>query len=251
MGCGLCRSVDIDIIVTHVSRCAAHYAPLTRDTIRSPITLLFRRDKLLPTIKLASVSQEDVKRVVQWLEDSEVNAAWYGTDEHGEPLHIGYSPKGLSPEGLPPEGLTEAREVGWERIFDNDLRKIYSVLSEDGEHIGEAQMVIEAPLREAQLFILIGRKDLWYRGYGTAALVHLLDLAFYTHGLHRAWVDVPEYNAPALHMCERLGFVLEGHLRGTRPKDGKWYDSLAMGLLSNEYARRRSRVLEGAGDQAV
>ena len=195
---------------------------------------------MLLKVKLAKVSQDDVSRVAQWLQDPEVNGSWYGTDEHGDALHIGYSPKGLAGSTAP----------GWDQAFDMPNRKIFSVLTDDGDHIGEAQIVIEEPLREAQLFILIGRKELWYHGYGTSALFQLLDMAFFTYSLHRAWVDVPEYNQPALHMCERLGFVLEGHLRGTHPKDGQWYDSLAMGLLSNEYNRRRSRILESTGEPA-
>ena len=102
---------------------------------------------------------------------------------------------------------------------------------------------MEWPLEEAQLFILIGRKDLWHHHYGTAALVALLDEAFDNLELHRVWVDVPEYNEHALQMFRHLGFVLEGHLRRTHRKDGNWYDSFAMGLLTDEYSRRRSRVL--------
>ena len=156
-------------------------------------------------------------------------------------MHIGYSL----------ERVLEATDREWEEVFGSEVRRIFSVFTADGQHIGEGQMVIETPLWEAQLFILIGRKDLWYRGYGTAAFVQLLDLAFYTYGLHRAWVDIPEYNLPAIHMCERIGFILEGRLRLTHPKDGKWYDSLAMGLLSNEYARRRARLMERAEEPAV
>ena len=196
---------------------------------------------MLPEIRLTQVSREDVTRVAQWLEDEEVNGSWYGANEQGEPSHIGYSPR----------GILQASSPEWEEVFEDESRKIFSVHKADGEHVGEAQMVIEAPLWEAQLFILIGRKDLWYRGYGTAALVQLLDLAFYTYELHRAWVDLPEYNLPAIHMCERIGFVLEGHLRGTHPKDGQWYDSLAMGLLSSEYARRRARLMERTEEPAV
>ncbi len=44
-------------------------------------------------------------------------------------------------------------------------------------------------------------------------------------------------------MCERIGFVLEGRLRDTHPKDGQWHDSLAMGLLSQEYAKRRTKLM--------
>ena len=196
---------------------------------------------MLPEVRLVKVTRDDVKRMAEWLQDEEVNASWYGTDQQGEPLHIGYS------HGH----MLESTDQEWEEVFDNETRKVFSVLTADGQHIGEGQIVIESPLWEAQLFILIGRKDLWYRGYGTAALAQLLDMAFYNYSLHRAWVDVPEYNLPAIHMCERIGFILEGRLRGTHPKDGKWYDSLAMGLLSNEYARRRARLLEQAEEPAV
>ena len=191
---------------------------------------------MLPEVRLTQVSREDVDRIAEWLKDEEVNACWYGTSEQGEPLHIGYSPG----------RMLEADSREWEEVFTSEARKFYSVRTVDGQHIGEGQLVIEAPLWEAQLFILIGRKDLWYHGWGTAALVQLLDLAFYTYGLHRAWVDVPEYSLPAIHMCERIGFILEGRLRGTHRKDRQWYGSLAMGLLSDEYARRRSRLMEQA-----
>ena len=195
---------------------------------------------MLPEVKLTQVSKEDVQRIEEWLQDEEVNASWYGCNEQGEPLHIGYSPK----------RMLDATPKEWEEVFSSEERHIFSVSTTDGQHLGEAQMVIEAPLWEAQLFILVGRKDLWYRGYGTAGLAQLLDLAFYTYGLHRAWVDVPEYNLPAIHMCERIGFVLEGHLRGTHPKEGQWYDSMCMGLLADEYTRRRVRLMEGAEEPA-
>ena len=191
---------------------------------------------MLPDVKLVRVIRDDVNRMVEWLQDEWVNASWYGADAQGKPLHIGYSPK----------HMLEATDTKWSEIFENEERTILSVLTADLEHIGEGQIVIEAPLREAQLFILIGRKDLWYRGFGTAAFLQLLDLTFYVHDLHRAWVDIPEYNLPAIHMCERIGFMLEGRLRGTHLKDGEWYDSLAMGLLSDEYGRRRARFMEPA-----
>ena len=189
---------------------------------------------MLPEVRLSEITREDVGRMAEWLRDKEVNASWYGADEEGEPLHIGYTPA----------HILQVSEEEWQEVFHSDVRKVYSVHSADGDHIGEGQIVIEAPLWEAQLFILVGRKELWYRGYGTAGLVHLLDLAFYTYNLHRAWVDIPEYNLPALHMCERIGFKLEGRLRGTHRKDGEWHDSLAMGLLTEEYARRRARLME-------
>lgn len=188
---------------------------------------------MYPQVTLSAVTREDVKRVWEWLSDREVNASWYGLGEDGEPMHIGY----------PPQQMLQASEEEWKQVFENEDRKIYSILSPEREHVGEGQLVIEWALLEAQLFILIGRKDLWHLHYGTSALICLLDEAFDSLDLHRVWVSVPEYNSYALQMFRHLGFVLEGHLRRTHRKEDQWYDSFAMGLLADEYARRRARLM--------
>lgn len=190
---------------------------------------------MLPEVTLSPPTTDDIRRMVQWLDDAEVNTLWYGLGEDGLPLHIGYSPHRLS------QGSGEE----WKRVFEDEDRKIFSVYTSGGDHIGEGQLAIEQPLLEAQLFLIIGRKDLWHHHYGTMALIKLMDSAFETYGLHRVWVDVPEYNEHALRMFRHLGFVLEGHLRKTHRKDGEWYDSLAMGLLTEEYTRRRARLMAG------
>ena len=192
---------------------------------------------MFPEIKLTTGTREDVKRIIEWLDDAEVNSMWYGLGDDGKPLHIGYSP----------HELLEASDEQIQQVFEDDVRRIYSVYTDDGAHIGEGQLVVESPLMEAQLFLLVGRKDLWHHHYGTMAMIKLLDEAYEDHGLHRVWVDVPEYNEHALQMCQHLGFVLEGRLRKTHRKDGQWYDSSAMGLLSEEYMRRRSRLMTNSG----
>lgn len=193
---------------------------------------------MFPEVKLTTATREDVKRVAEWLDDVEVNSMWYGLDEDGKPLHIGYSP----------HELLQAPDDQFQEVIYNADRKIFSVYTQDNAHIGEGQLVIEGPLMEAQLFLLVGRKDLWHHHYGTMAMIQLLDQAYEDQGLHRVWVDVPEYNEHALEMCRHLGFVLEGHLRKTHRKDGEWYDSSAMGLLAEEYARRRTRLMGTAAE---
>ena len=188
---------------------------------------------MFPEVTLTETTREDVGRMAEWLNDVEVNAMWYGLGGDGKPMHHGYSPHELFHASDEELGL----------VVDNEDRKIYSVFSQGGEHIGEGQLVVDWPLLEAQLFLLIGRKELWHHHYGTVAMIRLLDQAFETLGLHRVWVDVPEYNEPALQICRHLGFVLEGHMRKSHRKDGEWYDSSAMGLLADEYARRRDRLM--------
>jgi RimJ/RimL family protein N-acetyltransferase len=196
---------------------------------------------MFPQVALSAVEREDVERVCEWLTDREVNTFWYGLGDDGQPIHIGYSPR----------QILLASPAEWSQVFENEDRKIYSIHSPDGQHIGEGQLVIAWSRQEAQLFILIGRKDLWHLHYGTSALVHLLDEVFTTFELHRVWVDVPEYNEHALQMFRHLGFVLEGHLRRTHRKDNDWYDSFAMGLLADEYARRRARLLASEAGQTL
>ena len=189
---------------------------------------------MFPEVALQPPTREDVQRLAQWLDDAEVNSLWYGRGPDGLPLHCGYSP----------HRILEASEAAWKQVFEDENRKILAIHTKQGVHIGEGQLEIEWALQEAQLFILIGRKDLWHQHYGTMALVQLLDQAYESYELHRVWADIPEYNEHALQMFRHLGFVLEGHLRKTHRKDDEWYDSFAMGLLTDEYRRRRSRLME-------
>jgi RimJ/RimL family protein N-acetyltransferase len=189
---------------------------------------------MFPEVALQPPERGDVQRLVQWLDDDEVNSLWYGRGLDSIPLHIGYSP----------HRILRASETNWQQVFEDTDRKVFAIYTTQGVHIGEGQLEIEWVLQEAQLFILIGRKDLWHQHYGTMALVQLLDQAYESYELHRVWADIPEYNEHALQMFRHLGFVLEGHLRKTHRKDDEWYDSFAMGLLADEYRRRRSRLLE-------
>lgn len=192
---------------------------------------------MFPSVSLAQPAREDVERLMGWLEDEEVRTSWYGMGDEGRPLHAGYDPSRVLER--------DGRE--WARVFNDENRKVFAVYNDDGEHIGEAQLVIEWPLLEAQAFILIGRKEFWHHHYGTMAMVSLLDHAFDEMGLHRIWVDVPEYNRSALTMVEHIGFVMEGHFRKAHRRGDQWFDSYALGLLAEEYPRRRSRLFESGG----
>ncbi|MQF94081.1 MAG: GNAT family N-acetyltransferase [SAR202 cluster bacterium] len=191
---------------------------------------------MFPEVKLAAPTREDVQRMAEWLTDPEVNEVWYGVGDDGKPLHSSYTP----------ETVLNGGPEAWSHAFEDENRTVFSIYSDNDEHIGEAQLHIEWPLLEAQAYLLIGRKDLWHHHYGTSGLIGLLDHAFGPLALHRVWVDVPEYNEPGMQMAQHVGFVMEGHLRKTHRKNNEWYDSTALGLLSDEYPRRRARLLETA-----
>ena len=179
-------------------------------------------------IKLSQVSREDVSRVRQWLEDEEVSESWFGRYSYGDQAHLGYHPTEVE----------HASDEEWEHVFNNPEHRMLSIDTEAGEHIGEVHFAIEESLGDGQISILIGRKDMWHQGYGTAGMLASLEKAFKELGLYRVWVDVPEYNTAALAMCTHLGFVHEGTLRKSRPHEGSRFDSVVMGMLAAEYAQR-------------
>ena len=191
---------------------------------------------MFPEVTLVTPTRQDIQRMADWLDDSEVNAVWYGVGDDGKALHTSYTP----------EAILAGGSEEWDQTFTDENRAIFSVYSGDGEHIGEGQLAIEWPLLEARIDLLIGRKDLWHHHYGTSALIGLLDHAFGPLARHRVWVDLPEYNEPGMVMAQHLGFVTEGHLRKTHRKDDEWYDSTVLGLLSDEYPRRRAKLMETA-----
>lgn len=179
-------------------------------------------------VVLKTVNREDVSRIRNWLADDEISESWFGRYAYGDPAHLGYHP----------DEMEKASDADWQRVFDNPEHRIESVYTTDGEHIGEIHIAIEESLADGQLSILIGRKDLWHQGYGTAAARASLELAFSEYGLYRVWVDIPEYNEAARHMFSHMGFVHEGTLRKSRPHEGARFDSVVMGILGAEYAQR-------------
>ena len=180
------------------------------------------------TVSLKQTTREDVSRIRQWLEDEEVSESWFGRYSYGDPAHLGYHPAEME----------HSSEEEWKRVFDNPEHRIVSIYNEEGEHIGEIHIAIEESLGDGHFSILIGQKEMWHRGYGTAGTRAALELAFGEYGLYRVWVDIPEYNTAAMAMCSHLGFVHEGTLRKSRPHEGSRFDSVVMGILATEYAQR-------------
>ena len=176
-------------------------------------------------INLQMVTRDDVARIQRWLADEEVSESWFGRYAYGDPAHLGYHPNEVD----------DISNEEWAHVFDNPEHRILSIYCPEAGHIGEIHIAIEESLGDGQLSVLIGRKDLWHHGYGSAAARRALETAFDEYGLYRVWVDIPEYNMPARNMFAHLGFQHEGTLRKSRPHEGARFDSVVMGILANEY----------------
>jgi RimJ/RimL family protein N-acetyltransferase len=92
--------------------------------------------------------------------------------------------------------------------------------------------------RHAELGTSIMDPDSRGKGIGFDANAAMLDYAFGHLALHRVFGHVKAHNIPARHVCERLGFTLEGTLREHRVRGGETVDLCVYGLLLHEWAPR-------------
>ena len=83
--------------------------------------------------------------------------------------------------------------------------------------------------------IALGEREYWGKGYGTDAMRIMLRYAFRELNLSRVGLIVFEYNPRALRSYEKVGFILEGHVRKALLRDGKRWDYLYMGILREEW----------------
>ena len=87
---------------------------------------------MFPEVTLTAPTREDIGRMAEWLDDPEVSAVWYGIGDDGKPLHTTYSP----------DALVDGDQEDWDHIFGDENRAIFSIYTSDGQHIGEAQLVL-------------------------------------------------------------------------------------------------------------
>ena len=92
------------------------------------------------------------------------------------------------------------------------------------------------------LYVFIGERDAWGKGYGGDAIVTVLGWGFEAFGLHLVQLWGLSANVRAMCAYGRLGFVVDGALRErSRKSDGRRYDRTIMSITRDEYeVRHRS-----------
>ena len=88
--------------------------------------------------------------------------------------------------------------------------------------------------RHASLDILLSRST-WGQGLGPEAMRTLARHLFTERGHHRLTTDPAADNARALRAYEKVGFRREGVLRQDTYRDGRYWDTIVMGMLREEW----------------
>jgi len=84
--------------------------------------------------------------------------------------------------------------------------------------------------RRAEIGFALGRKN-WKQGFMSELLPAFIQFGFEKMNLHRIEADVDPDNTAALNLLAKMDFKKEGHLKDRYYMEGKYRDSLILGLL--------------------
>lgn len=89
--------------------------------------------------------------------------------------------------------------------------------------------------RTATLGIFIGDKEYRSKGYGTEAIKLILDFGFNYLNINNIKLDLMEFNERALKCYQKCGFKEYGRRRKSKFINGKYYDTIEMDILAEEF----------------
>lgn len=81
----------------------------------------------------------------------------------------------------------------------------------------------------------VAKKELRTKGIATDAWMTLMRYAFNELRLNRINGSALTYNKVSLHVCQKVGFKIEGTQRQAVYKDGEYHDVVIMGCLKSDY----------------
>lgn len=165
-------------------------------------------------IYLSPRNGDDVEKFTEWLNDFET------TDYIGRSAYI----------------TTLESE---KKYFEDNMNKNYGffiVTLENDKLIGTVSLEEHDFInRTATLGIFIGDKEYRNKGYGTEAIKMILDYGFNYLNLNNIKLNLISFNERALKCYQKCGFKEYGRRRKCKYINGKYYDSIEMDILAEEF----------------
>lgn len=118
-------------------------------------------------------------------------------------------------------------------VLDQTERRF--VVEDDKQFIGVVElMYIDGLHRHTEIKIII-HPDYQGNGYAQMAIKAGIEYAFKVLNMHKFYLYVDVDNDAAIHIYKKVGFIEEGILRGHFFAEGKYHDSMMMGMLATEF----------------
>jgi ribosomal-protein-alanine N-acetyltransferase len=104
-------------------------------------------------------------------------------------------------------------------------------LKNSGSHIGNIKIdPINTQNNSGEYGVLIGDKSSWGKGYATEASHTIINYCFEELKLSKITLGVIEDNTNAVNLYKKIGFEIDGILKGTKAYNNKISNSLRMSL---------------------
>ncbi|ASF39195.1 N-acetyltransferase [Halobacillus halophilus] len=174
------------------------------------------------------------KVTLRSIQDEDIPLLWekiYAHEQEWKKWDAPYYP--LEPHTL--ESYRSHENARKERLGSEepDSRLLIEV---DGQIIGTVTYYWEhKPSLWLEVGIGIYDPAYWNGGYGTEALTLWIDHLFQSLPIVRAGLTTWSKNERMMKVGEKLGLTLEGRMRKCRIYEGKFYDSIRMGVLREEW----------------
>jgi RimJ/RimL family protein N-acetyltransferase len=130
-------------------------------------------------------------------------------------------------------------------LIEEPDRRSFAILLDD-VHVGNVGLKhVNLRHKTSECFIEVGEVEARRRGVALAAMAQLLDLAFDGLRLESVRLGVFEFNAAAIGLYQKLGFVPAGR-QGDHYSDGRRWSVNAMRIDALAWYRARGRLAAGA-----
>ena len=167
-------------------------------------------------VYLSPASMDDVDTFVVWMNDFQI------TDYTGRSSQIC--------------SYEQEKTFVAEQVKQQDSYFMAIVREDNEEVIGTISLNrINFVDRAATLGIMIGNDENRSKGYGTEAIGLILDFAFNYLNLNSVFLTYLECNVRARKCYEKVGFKEIGRRRKCKFVNGKYYDSVMMDILAEEF----------------
>jgi RimJ/RimL family protein N-acetyltransferase len=164
-------------------------------------------------ITLRRVEPADYPLIQEWQNDPDV----FGRMDYQRPFTL--------------DDIRKAEERGAEKEYP-------FMIEADGRPIGRCGLFgVRWRDRTGSLYIFIGVKDVWGKGYGKDAIRGLLTYAFETLNLDLVQLYSLGDNDRAVHMYKSLGFLEEARLRDRSFIEGRSVEHVVMSITRGEFHR--------------
>lgn len=171
------------------------------------------------TVYLSPVEMADAPKFYEWMNDMDV------TDFTGATQRMYALPN----------------EESWIQSITDNHEYVFSIcLKEDDTLIGNISLMkIENINQTCELGIMIGDPSKRNQGFGTEAILLLLDYAFSYLNMHTIYLDYLFVNVRARRCYDKCGFQFVGKKRECIFLNGKYYDKGIMDITAEEFYQKK------------